>query len=525
MADDRLHQLAELLAAQGVRHAFGVTGSGPTLSLIAALERQGVAYHPASHEAAAAMMAGGATAAGVPAVCLAIKGPGLANLLPGIAANAFENRPVLSISEAFGPATPSFRKHKRLDHVGLLSPVTKGSLTLDRVSKLQTLLEHAREEVPGPVHLDLADGGAAVPLAAELEAPSARESEVDSAARMLDSAQSPVVIAGSLALRRGYGNLLRQLEVPVFTTAAAKGLIDESSPHAAGVYTGDGKALSPEAALLPKADLVLGIGLRNTEVLSPKRLAPTTLLIDEVAGDLTDGFAGQRLVGDASVAQRLIRCLAGTRWGLEQLAAAKAAMRGRLLASGEWSAPAAIDALNRPPGVLSGRSFAVVADTGSFCTVAEHLLQAAPAQPWFGSNNGRYMGTGLPTAIGVAIAGSGPTRGRPVVCLVGDGGIRMHWSELRLAVAERLPLCVVLMSDGRFGSVACAAGALAGHRAVGVDGASWWQAAEAVGCTAVRADSPAAFESALAGWQGDAPLFIEAVFEPVAYAAMTRDLR
>jgi thiamine pyrophosphate-dependent acetolactate synthase large subunit-like protein len=171
----------------------------------------------------------------------------------------------------------------------------------------------------------------------------------------------------------------------------------------------------------------------------------------------------------------------------------------------------------RPPGTT------LVTDTGSFCTIAEHLWRAGGRRAYLGTSNGRYMGTGIPTAIGAAVAAPG----RPVVCLVGDGGVRMHPAEVRLAVAERLPVCFILMSDGRFGSVASAAGpaGAAVPRAVGVDGASWWRAFEAMGCDACRAESAATFEAALAAWAGDRPLFVEAAFEPAAYAAMTRELR
>ena len=523
MPDDRLQELADRLAAAGVRHAFGVTGSGASLSLIAALAARGVRYLPVSHEAAGAMMAGATTAVGGrPAVSISIKGPGLANALPGIAANAFENRPAVSVAEAFGPAVPSYRKHKRLDHAGLLALVVKGSLTLDRLAALPALLDLAAGEAPGPVHLELCDGDHDADRLPESGGSAARATPIDSSAfdeavNAIRSAAKPIVVAGSLAVRRGYGPLLESLGLPVFTTAAAKGLVDESLPHAAGVFTGDGKALAPESSLPAEADLVIGVGLRNTELLSPKPFGRRTILLDEIDADMSDGLGGELVLADAAGTRHVLEQLPGKAWGADLVAAAVRRMRDALLADG-WSAPAAIELLNaRPPGTT------LVTDTGSFCTVAEHLWRAGGRREYLGSSNGRYMGTSIPTAVGAAVA----TPGRPVVCLVGDGGVRMHVAEIRLAVAERLPVCFVLMSDGRFGSVAAAAGPLgaAVPRAVGVDGASWWRAVEAMGCDACRAEDASAFEAALAAWAGDRPLFVEAPFEPAAYAAMTRELR
>jgi acetolactate synthase-1/2/3 large subunit len=341
MPDDRLDQLADRLAAAGVRHAFGVTGSGASLSLIAALAARGVRYLPVSHEAAGAVMAGAATAAGGrPAVSISIKGPGLANALPGIAANAFEHRPALSIAEAFGPAVPAFRRHKRLDHAGLLAPVVKGSLTLDRLADLPALLDLAAAEVPGPVHLELCDGGennhehgggrgSARPSGVGAVPTDPRT--LDEAIRAVRSATRPVVVAGSLALRRGYGPRLESLGVPVFTTAAAKGLVDESLPHAAGVFTGDGKSLAPESSLLAEADLVLGVGLRNAELLSPKPFGRRTILLDEVDAGLSDGLGGDLVLADAAETRHVLEQLAGRGWGADLVTAAVRRMRDALL--------------------------------------------------------------------------------------------------------------------------------------------------------------------------------------------------
>src|SRR4030095_4491817 len=95
----------------------------------------------------------------------------------------------------------------------------------------------------------------------------------------------------------------------------------------------------------------------------------------------------------------------------------------------------------------------LVVDTGAFCTVAEHVWQAATPANFVASANGRYMGTSLPMAIGASLA-------KPqteILCITGDGGIRPFWAEIKIAVAERLPICFLLMSDGRSGRIVAAA--------------------------------------------------------------------
>ena len=84
---------------------------------------------------------------------------------------------------------------------------------------------------------------------------------------LLRNAKRPVVIAGALASRAGLGAALAKLNFPVFSTAAAKGIVDERAPNAAGLWTGVGLELTPEHVLLPQADLIIGIGLTARESL------------------------------------------------------------------------------------------------------------------------------------------------------------------------------------------------------------------------------------------------------------------
>ena len=519
---EQLSRLAERLVEHGLAHAFGVTGSGASLRLITELEARGVRYLPTSHEAAAAIMAGAAgRASGRLSVSISIKGPGLSNMLPGIVHNYFEGNPALSLSEAYGADSPPGRMHKRLAHGPLLASVVKGFDRLGRVeSRLGSFLDLARQEVPGPVHLDLCgDRGGPEPSTPRVQtAPASTPSDVMRAMDRVKRARRPLVIVGSLGLRRPWGSALSHLQVPVFTTAAAKGVVDERSPQSAGVWTGDGKRLAPESHLVSEADFVLGLGLRNTEVLSPKPFGHPTVLVDEVGGSLTQGFGPEQVLIDPSgkAASDLLSVVAGKAWGLERIAALKSSLAGALV-NGHWLPARSFDVLNQ----LSG-SYAMVLDTGSFCTIGEHLWHAGPERPFVGSSNSRAMGTGIPTAIGVACA----RPGLPVFCLVGDGGVRMYAPELRLAVEEQLPVCFILMTDGRYGSIASVPQSTpVSQRAMTVARPSWWRAVEGMDCEARAVEGMEDFARALAGWTRRGPTFVEAAFAPEPYAAMTAELR
>jgi acetolactate synthase-1/2/3 large subunit len=509
--------LGDALVAAGVRAIFGIPGSGASLRLITRLESHGVPFHAACHEASAAVMSGAFGAcSGTLGCSVSIRGPGLSNGLAGILCNRVEHRPTLSIAESLGVSPPAGMAHKRLDHVAITAPYVKAYGTLgEPASTLRALIAAARAEVPGPVHLDLAHDE---PPVLRRPAPLSTRPAVPVADLMagLDRARRPIVIAGSLAVRRGWGERVAALRVPVFTTLAAKGLIDERHPFAAGVFTGDGKALAPESRLLAEADLVVGLGVRASELLRPPKWPCSALLLDVVDG-VADGLGATLTTSGAtdSDIDSVLAALASRAWGADRVGDAVAAVRARLLED-PWL-PGRVyetvrNALPEPA--------CFVADTGWFCTAAEHVWPARTPQGFLASANGRSMGTGLPMAIGAALA----DRRRPTVCALGDGGVRMYIADLRLAVEERLPLLCLLLSDGRLGSVA-GDGTLS-RRATAVAGASWYRIAEAMDCAACQVKDIDGLTAALARWRmSDGPLFVEAVFDPDRYAAMTRDIR
>lgn len=521
--NERIVALADGLRRSGVSAAFGVPGSGLSWQLLSALAERGTPFHGVAHEGAGAIMAGAFSRVSQTVGCaISIKGPGLANLLPGMLSNAYERWPVVSVAEAYGPASPPARMHKRLDQHALVAPVAKAYATLgDPLDTAVRLTDIAREESPGPVHLDLFAEAAPGRL---WRAPSARAPgaapAVAEARRLVGQARRPVVIVGSLATRAPWGAMLSTLRVPVFTTVASKGALDERSPWSAGVFTGDGKSLTPECRILPEADLVIGLGLRNLEVLSPKPFAAPSVLLDCVGPDVMTGFAPSAAhdAADSTDFEEVIASIAHLTWGDEIVAASAASLRSWLTAN-EWLPGALFDALQGelPPTTR------LVTDTGLFCTVAEHVWRAPASDRFIASANGRFMGTGVPMAIGAALA----DRASPVVCAVGDGGMAMYAAEVRIAVAERLPVLFVLMSDGRYGSIASAASSPnLLLDAVTIARPSWHRAIAALGCEAVAARAlPAAVDAASAWRPSSGPLFIEAVFEPTSYAAMTADVR
>ncbi len=517
-----LEKLAGEMAEHGVRRVYGIPGSGPSYSLIAALDGRGVDFVRTYFEGSAALMAGGeARLRGRAGVALSIKGPGLANLLPGLAACRLETLPVVSVSEAYPPSRPWRGSHKGMDHRALVRGVTKGARFLSPDGPgFRALARWAEAEVPGPVHLDIAATGveAEAPIPEHHDEASERGCD-DRFVEILARAERPVVIASNLAVRRGWSEWLNRLRVPVFSTAAAKGVVDENLAHAAGVYTGVGLARAPEYSLLPAADCVVGLGLRSADLLSaPSVRCPLVNVEPTSNADGSCVRASETITGTRAEIRNLASVLAEKSWGLEALARVRATLRDRLLASAFL--PAIVyDTIERH---FAGR-LRIVLDTGYFCTIGEHVCRVTTPDRYLAAGRGRYMGVALPMAIGGALADPAV----PTVAYVGDGGIGMFVSESRVAIERRLPLLVVLMRDGHYASVrARALRDSLTSAPVDIQSPSWVDIMEGMGMPATRVGDVPALESALQSWDPDSgPAYVEAVFDAQAYRTMVCELR
>ena len=165
----------------------------------------------------------------------------------------------------------------------------------------------------------------------------------------------------------------------------------------------------------------------------------------------------------------------------------------------------------------------MVLDSGNFCTIGEHLWQVSSPNLFLSAANSRYMGTCLPMAIGASIF----DRSVPTAAVLGDGGIGMYISELKIAAERKLPLLIILLSDGGYGSIRTRAvkdnldqGSLT------FSNPSWLEIVKGFGLEAYRASGIEEFSTNLSNWDNkEGPYFIECNFNPSKYQEMTRDLR
>lgn len=455
--------LAALLVEYGVETVYGVPGNH-TVWLQRALAVVGIRHVTARHEQGAAFMADGhARATGRPGVCLVIDGPGLLNAATAIAQARADSVPMLVLSSA--PPLRSLgmgqgRLHELDDPAAVARAVGRQSLTIFDAANLNPAVHRAFVAMacarPGPVHLqiplDLMTAPAPAPAAGVVPArPTPAACDVAAAAKLLRRARRPVTLlgGGSIGAADRIQGLIERLGSPVFETVNGKGVCPSTHPLAVG----GSPSLPCIAEALSTADAVLAIGTELAEtdfdlLMTPLPPISSALIrVDLDPAQLTRNAPPRvGLLGDArSAVDALVEHLP-----IEP--AVDGAARARRLRAAVRSEPhwhpemqAFFDALcaAAPDTIIVGDS------TRPTYYAAWQLACAAPRRYWHSASGFGTLGYALPAAIGARIA----TR-KPVISLIGDGGLQFTLAELSTAAQARLGLPLVVWHNDGYGEIA-----------------------------------------------------------------------
>src|SRR3989304_4601971 len=206
--------IARMLKQEGVEKFFGIV-DGTYTQLFAHCVELGIEMISPRHEAVAAHMTGAyARLTGTLGVCIASNGPGVANMLPGVAVENGEGNRVLLVtsSRRTGITYPDRGGASQcFDQVQVIGAMSKWSQSAAAFERIPELLRQALRMCytgrPGVVHLDVPENlingfcpEMPLPLPHQYRrtdpiVPSA--DRVDRAAEMLAAATLPVIHAGS----------------------------------------------------------------------------------------------------------------------------------------------------------------------------------------------------------------------------------------------------------------------------------------------------------------------------------------
>jgi acetolactate synthase-1/2/3 large subunit len=532
--DDALaDRLAQALARAGADRAFGVPGGGANLSLIEAMERQGIRFVLAHGETAACIMAstyGHLT--GRPAATVVTRGPGAASAVNGAAQATLDRHPLVLVTDTVPAASAARVAHQRIDQRALLAPVTRASGTIGVDADDATLDELiARSLTPpaGAVHLDVdPDGPTAVP-AADPPLDRATAEPISAASAVVSGADHPLVIVG-LGGTADPDHLRRTLErfgAPVLTTYQGAGAVPADHPLAAGLFTNG----ASEQPILDLADVVITIGLDPVEPI-PAPWDRTVPIVSLATHPTTDPYLPieHELVGQpAELAERVL-------WGTHRWAPdAGAVHRRTVLAAlgdeeGSRGDPGDVDRAGEltPIGLVARLAAGGPPHPVTTVDAGAHFLAVMPFWPvrrpgeLLISNGLATMGYAVPAAIGAALADPD----RPVLCLVGDGGLGMTLAELETMVRLSLRITVVVFNDSALSLIRIKQrdGGSGGDAAVTYRHIDFATVARSFGMTATTATGSGDLDRALAG-PDEGPRLIDARIDPRSYPHLLRVTR
>ncbi|HEY3210573.1 MAG TPA: thiamine pyrophosphate-binding protein [Actinomycetota bacterium] len=467
---------ARALKEAGIGTVFALPG-GHILPLFEGARVEGLTLIDTRHEENAVFMAEGwALATGKPAVAAVTAGPGIANAFAGLAEANAAGVPLVVISGRTGLRQRHRGAVQDLDHLAVVAPVTKWRaecLDAGRIPEYVTEAVHqARSGAPGVAYLEIPQdvfGDSAVPpetpWATGHEAKPARSmpvhEDVGRAVQLLSSAERPVVVAGSGAFFSEAADALRefieQTGIPLTTTSAARGLVDDDHPRCLGGLVHGGIALA-------SADVALVLGSRfnaNLVYGGPPLFPPGQKIIQvDVRPENVGGLRKPEvsLVGDVHATLEVLT----EEWTLgdDRFAAwAGQARQGAQISWQSWDEQCDRPANGLHPGWLAREvaRFGEEQGAGTFVSdggdsvlwgIAFSKAHRPGTNLFIGSAMGT-LGIGLPFAIAARAA----RPEEPVFCFTGDGAFGLSAIELDTAARHRLPVVVVVVNNGGWGDV------------------------------------------------------------------------
>jgi acetolactate synthase I/II/III large subunit len=517
--------IVDSLIEHGVDVIFGIPGVH-TYKLFDALyeRRREIRFIGSRHEQGAAYMAYGyAKSSGKVAVYTCVPGPGVLNTTAALCTAYAANAPVLCLTSEI-PASDIGRGfgilHELPDQLATLRSLTKWSERIDHPTQVPQVIAEAFRRMtngrPGPVAVECpwdtfsvtALVNMSVP-ANEWDPPSADPGAVKSAAGLIRSSRSPMIMVGSGAADAAseIAQLAELIQAPVTAHRSGRGIVAEDTSYGLGL------AAAYKAWL--GTDLLIAIGTRMELQYLRWRTFPPNLKVVRIDIDpkeLMRRPCDVGLVTDAKVGVRaLTASLAATELQRPSRAAELVSLKAQARTEYESVQPqvAYLDVIRE---VLPRDGFFVE----EICQVGFTARFAFPVyapRTYVSCGYQDNLGFGFMTALGVKVANPN----KVVISVNGDGGFMFGVQELATAVHNQIKLICIVFNNRSFGNVLRDQKTAFDGRFIGesLTNPDFFKLAQSFGAKAYRAVNPAELKSTLSSALNDCgPVLIEVPSEP-----------
>lgn len=455
------------LENEGVEYIFAVPGE-ENLDLIESLRTSPIKLVVCRHEQAAGFMAATiGRLTGNPGVCLSTVGPGATNLVTASAYALLGAMPMILITGQKPVKASKQGNFQVINTVEMMQPVTKHTQQLVNgnliPSRIRESFRLAKEERPGPVHIELPEDIAKEEVSTEVfeasyvRRPVAEMKALQKATEYIQQAKFPLLLIGAAANRKSTSKALtlfvEKTGIPFFNTQMGKGVIDEHHP----LYLGTA-ALSEHDYLhcaIDKADLIINVGHDSIEKppFMMKRNGKQIIHINFFTAKVDDVYFPQlEVIGDiaATICSLNNSVTKQPHWDFSYFMKVNKQINA-LIDEGS-----ANNGFPMSPQNLVGKIKEVMPKDGIIA------LDNGMYKIWFARNylvserntllldNAlATMGAGLPSGIAAKLVHPN----KKVVVVTGDGGFMMNEQELETAIRLKLDMLILVLNDNAFGMI------------------------------------------------------------------------
>jgi acetolactate synthase-1/2/3 large subunit len=461
--------LVDQLVAQGVERAYCVPGES-FLAALDAMYDTAIEVTVCRQEAGAAMMAlteGRLT--GHPGVCFVTRGPGATNAAHGVHIAEHDSAPMILFVGQVERAMLGRGAFQEMDYRAFFGSIAKWTTQIENAAQIPEVIQRAfhiaMQGRPGPAVIALpedmlSDAAETADAPRVVAAPIwPGQTQMAELQKILWGAERPIAILGGAGwterASQAFARFAERFDLPVAGSFRRASLIDGERPNYAGEI---GLSANPKLkARIESADVVLLVGARMSEAAAQGYTlfaipAPRQRLVHVHADPHEIGRNYAPTLGIIATPPEFSAALEGVEpppavpWSKETRQA-----RADYLA---WSEQAPANPGRIQLGEIMFALRHRVPDAiftngaGNFAIWVGRYLRFRRIEQQLGPTSGS-MGYGLPAAIGAARV----FPDRTVVCFAGDGDFLMNGQEFATAVQYELPIVVVLIDNGIYGTI------------------------------------------------------------------------
>ena len=470
--------IVSFLAEHGVKVVFGYIGGMITHLVDSLGQSDQVRYIQTYHEQTAAIAAEGyAIESGKFGVAICTSGPGVTNMLTGIADAYMGSIPVIYISGQVNTYEYKYDKPIRqqgfqeMDVISVVRPITKYAVLLDDAKRVRYELEkavyvatHGRK---GPVVIDLpmdisrADIDVSKQIGYQPEKCEQGTLDLDFIRPILEGAQRPMVLIGGGCqdsnARKKIDSFLQQTEIPVVTSLMGRGLIDESYPYYVGMIGSYGNRCANMA--ISRSDVLIALGTRldtrQTGAQYQSFLPKGKVIHVDIDNNELECNRLENQISICADVARFVDSLIEShilfrrhdRWNdWISLVKNRYCQESEVLRFVENKTPyRIIQYLN----TITLENDIIAVDTGQNQMWAAQSLKMKIGQRFVTSGGLAPMGFALAVSVGMSFANPD----KRIFCVTGDGGLHMAVQSLGVISQYGLNIKIILMDNASLGMI------------------------------------------------------------------------